>query len=241
MRFFTKEWYNDTLIADMCFQLRKNESASVFSERFFERLYAVEERAYIKYYKRNAKATRTNFSKDDAAREFASNYKENLEFVKANLPEDILADVKDIRVLALGTATHDIAMRITRFCGKKNRLCENAERNYNNASEEADERVGGAVVRRLLSLIGAQIISLDAADDGDVSLTFASVETGKSEKLILKDAVLTESDGDVSGSVIVKYELLTTEDEGFEFSLLLLSDSSSLLTVTYKAASIETE
>jgi len=225
----------------MCFQLRKNEAASVFSDRFFERLYAVEERAYVKYYKRNAKATGVKFDKGDATLEFASNYEENLAFLKANLPEDILADVKDIRVLALGTATHEIAMRITRFCGKKNRLCENVERNYNNTSEEADEKVGGAVARRLLSLVGARIISLDTVEDGDAVLTFSSAETETTDKLILKNATLTESDGDVSGCAIIKYELLTTEDVGFEFSLLVLSGDSSLLTVTFKAISIETE
>jgi len=239
MKYFTKEWYNDTLIADMCFQLRKNESASVFSEKFFQRLYAVEERAYLRYSKRSAKAVRSPFDKEAAAREFAENYKENLAFVKANLPEDILNDVKDVRVLALGTATNDVAMRITRFCGKKNRLCEAAERNYNNASEEADEKIGGAVAACLISLTGATVSSVET-DRENATLIFHPAQSAETKKLTLKNAILTDGeDGSLSGAAIIKYELLMAETGGFEFSILALGKDSELLTTSYLLGGIE--
>ncbi len=237
MRYFTKEWYNDTLIADMCFQLRKTERASVFSESFFQRLYAVEERAYLKYSKRASRASASQYDKDATRREFESNYKENLEFVKANLPSDILDDVKDIRVLALGSATNDIAMRITRFCGKKNRLCEAVSRDYDNASEEADELVGADASRSLISLVGSEIISFSGNGLGDAVLLFSS--DGVEKRLVLKDAALIESDGELSGSCVIKHELLIAEGGGFEFSMLVLSGDSSLLTVTYRTSALE--
>ena len=239
MRFFTKEWYNDTLIADMCFQLRKNESASVFSEKFFLRLYAVEERAYLKYSKRGARAARAAFDKDATVREFAENYNENLEFVKANLPEDILADVKDIRVLALGTATNDIAMRITRFCGKKNRLCEATERSYNNASEEADEKIGGAAASCLISLTGARIAALEKSGD-NATLIFYPAQSAETKRLILKDVVVTDDkDGGLNEASVIKYELLVANEGGFEFSILALGKDSELLTASYRISGIE--
>ncbi len=227
------------MIADMCFQLRKNESASVYSDKFFERLYAVEERAYAKYCKRQARAARVSFDKDAAAREFAENYKENFEFITANLPEDILADVKDLRVLALGTATNDIAMRITRFCGKKNRLCEAAEREYDNASEEADERVGGAVAQRLLSLTGAEIVSVEK-DGENAIFSFRPAESDAILSLTLQNATLKESDGDLLGSAVIKHELLTDSEGGYEFSLLTLTKDSSLSTASYSAQGLLT-
>lgn len=238
MRYFTKEWYNDTMIADMCFQLRKNESASVYSDKFFERLYAVEERAYAKYCKRQARAAKTPFDKNSAALEFAKNYEENLAFVKANLPQEILDDVKDIRVLALGTATHDIAARITRFCGKKNRLCEAAEREYNNASEEADEMIGGATAQKLLALVGAEIVSLESNGE-NATLMFTPAESGEQRSLTLKAVRAAESDGDLAPSTVIKYELLVADEGGLEFSLLALSNGSSVLTATYHIGGIE--
>lgn len=227
------------MIADMCFQLRKNESASVFSEKFFERLYTVEERAYLKYAKRGARAARAAFDKEAASREFAENYKENLAFVKANLPEDILADVKDIRVLALGTATNDMAMRITRFCGKKNRLCEATERSYNNASEEADEKIGGAVASCLISLTGARIAALDK--DGDnATLIFHPAQSAQTKRLTLKDAALTDAaEGSLADAAVIKYELLIADEGGFDFSVLALSKDEELLTTSYRISGIE--
>lgn len=237
MRYFTKEWYNDTLIADMCFQLRKNESASVFSEKFFERLYIVEERAYMKYCKRTARASKTAYDKKAAMLEFAENYEDNLKFIKENLPSEILDDVKDLRVLALGTATHDMAMRITRFCGKKNRLCEAAEREYENASEEADEKIG-ATAQKLLSLIGAKIVSIETNGD-DAILNFNPAQSLETKSVTIKNARLSESDGELAGSAIIKYELLIADEGGFEFSLLTLGEDSTLLTASYVASGLE--
>lgn len=226
------------MIADMCFQLRKNESASVFSEKFFERLYTVEERAYAKYCKRQARAARTAFDKSAAALEFAKNYEDNLAFVKANLPEDILADVKDIRVLALGTATHDIAARITRFCGKKNRLCEAAEREYENACEEADEMIGGATAQKLLSLVGAEINSFETSGE-NATFVFTPAESAEQKVLTLKGVSITESNGDITGAAIIKYEFLIADEGGFEFSLLTLTKDSSVFTASYRVGGVE--
>ncbi len=235
MRYFTKEWYNDTMVADMCFQLRKTERASVLSDTFFEKLYAVEERAYLKFAKRAAKSSHAYFDKDATRKEFADNYRENLEFVKKNLPEDILCDVKDIRVLALGSATHDIAMRITRFCGKKNRQCESIERSYENDSEAADEALGSHA-NALLSLNGSQISSLSHCENGDILLSYSS--NGESTaSLRLKNTELTEGAENIEGMAVVRHEVLLSE-KGFEFSLLLLSDDSSLHTVAYIASEI---
>jgi hypothetical protein len=221
----------------MCFQLRKNESASVYSEKFFEKLYAIEERAYAKYAKRNAKALKQGFDKNAVAEEFANNYKENLEFLKANLPSEILDEVKDLRVLALGTATNDVAMQITRFCGKKNRLCEAVEREYNNASEEADEKISGNVANRLLTLIGSEIVSIENNGE-NATLIFNPAESHETKSITLESATLVESDGSLGGASIVKYELLIAHDGGFEFSILALGKDSSLLTASYKTSTL---
>ena len=227
------------MIADMCFQLRKNESAATFSEKFFERLYTVEERAYAKYCRRQARAAKIGFDKNASRLEFAKNYEDNLAFVRANLPEDILADVKDIRVLALGTATHDVAARITRFCGKKNRLCEAAEREYNNASEEADEMIGGAVAHRLLSLIGAEISSVTCNGE-NATFIFTPAESAESKQFSLKSARLaSEGCDDLVGAAVIKYELLIANEGGFEFSILALGKDSSVLEASYHTSGIE--
>ncbi len=237
MKYFTKEWYKDSLIADMCFQLRKTERAALFSEAFFERLYAVEERAYLKFSKRAAKTYNKPFDKDEAKAEFASNYNENLEFVKETLPDDILCDIKDIRVLALGSVTHDLAMRITRFCGKKNRLCESIERSYDNESEAADEALGKKA-SVFTSLNGSTITSLSFSNDAAVLISFSNPAEETDASFSLINASLTDGDDNISGMTVIRHELLLSADAGFEFSLLLMAKDSSLHTVSYTASDI---
>ena len=73
MRYFTKQWYNEGLVAEMCFQLRKTEKAGELSERFFEKLYEIEKRAYLKHSKRVSKFEKRRFDPVAAAEEFDSN------------------------------------------------------------------------------------------------------------------------------------------------------------------------
>ncbi len=238
MRYFTKEWYIDSLIAEMCFQLRKTEKASVYSDRFFEKLYAIEQKAYIKFQKRYSKISRTAFDERTAIAEFEANFKDNLEFVKSNLPNDILADIADIRVLALGSATTDNAMKITRFCGKKNRLCESVERKYNDASEEADEKLGGAT-KLLFELTGAPVASLESDNEHNITLTTSHEATGTAIKLTFTNAFITECDEEIVGKSILKYELLTREGGKYEFSILTLGEKLRLYVATIESDSIE--
>ncbi len=238
MKYFTKEWYSDLMLSDICFQFRKTERAGEYSDSFFERLYAVEQKAYIKYAKRSARAARLPFDKSAASAEFDGNYKANLEFVKAKLPEDILSDIKDIRVLALGSVTDEMAQRITRLCGKKNRLCEAVERRYNDASEEMDERIGGSTSRALLSLIGSRISSFTI--DGENAKIEALCEEGNTISLTLTGAVNTENDDAFVGSSVLKYELLPADDDKIEFSALSMGDDTSLHTVSFTAKEIKT-
>ncbi len=241
MRYFTKEWYNDLLISDMCFQLRKTEGASVFSEAFFKRLFLIEERAYLRYCKRSAKASKAYFDKEAARAEFASNYEENLNFVKANIPDDILADVKDIRVLALGSTTNDIAMRITRFCGKKNRLCESVEKEYDNISEETDEKTSRDVLNALVNINGSSLLYVKAEGDNRVSVSFVPASSLDEKKISLIEAKELENDIISEEMTVIKHELLLCEDGGVEFSLLLISRSGSIHEISYHASEIVAE
>ncbi len=240
MRYFTKQWYNDTIVAEMCFQFRKTDKAGEYSDKFFERLYAVEKRAFLKYSKRISRASRLPFDSVAAADEFDKNYRDNLEFVQKNLPEEILSEIKDIRVLALGSVTHDMALTITRFCGKLNRQCEAIERKYNDASDEVDERLGGKLSQALLALTGASLSSIEAV--GDDTVIVAQGEAYEL-KLTLEGCSCLECDDGIIGTSVLKHELLVAEndEDGYEFSILSMGSDSSLYTLTYTTQKITAE
>lgn len=240
MKYFTKEWYNDSLVSQMCFSFRKTEKAGVFSEKFFESLYEIERKAYLRHTKRSARFERRSFDTKSASEEFEANYKENLAFVERNLPREILDDIKDIRVLALGSVTHDMAARITRYCGSLNNKCEATIRRYDEATDEVVARFGGCIPALFGELTGSPIASVKIENDL-AYFTTSHEYTGVAVKITLRGAKLIESDDDLSGSIINNYELLNHGDSGFEFSVLSQLDNLTLKTLTFTADSIEIE
>jgi hypothetical protein len=236
MNYFTPEWYNDTIVAEMCFQLRKTGKAAAFSEKFFERLYAVEKRAFLKHSKRAAKFEKRTFDAVTAGEQFDANYEENLAFVKKNLPEELLATVADVRVLALGSADYDVAYAITRYCGQINRKCESVETQYQSELEAIAEKLGWVTVNSLEYLVGAPIASVEQVD-GAVLITTSPEYSGNAYRVELADGVI---DGDARGAVgstIIKHEL-TQSDDGFCLGLLCNDVNSDLFTLTVNAKSV---
>ncbi len=240
MRYFTKEWYNDTVIAEMCFAFRKTQKADAYSDKFFEKLYAIEKKAYLRHCKRAAKFERRKFDPIVSGQEFDANYEENLAFVKANLPDEILSDIKDLRVLALGSVTYEMAARITRYCGQINNKCEATKRRYEEATDEVVDRMGGCIPALFGELEGAPIASVKV-EDGKGTITTSHEYTGTALRISLTGAKLVESDDGLEGAMIHRYELLPSGESGIELSLLAIGDDSSLRTLTFTADLVEIE
>ena len=154
MKYFTKEWYHDTILAEMCFQLKKTSRAAKYSDSFFEYLYKSQKKWFINNQKHVAKFNRTPFDMAAAEAAYEANYNENLEFVKNNIPKEILDKVADIRVLSMGSATGEVVDEITRFCGKVNRKCEKISEDYDEKVEKLAERIGWYKINRLNKMDG---------------------------------------------------------------------------------------
>ena len=240
MRYFTKEWYNDSLVSEMCFNLRKTEKAGEFSEKFFNSLYEVERKAFLRHAKRSARIERKRFDTAIANDEFYNNYNENLEFVKKCLPEEILSEIKDVRILALGSVTYDMAAKITRHCGALHNKCEAVKRRYDEATDALVDKIGGSIPSLYSELWGAPIASV-SIENGSAFVTTSAEYTGVAVKVKMSGASLVECDESIEGCMISNYELLLHENGGFEFSLLALRDSLTLKTLTFTADSIEIE
>ena len=55
MKYFTKEWFDDTILAGMCFQVRKSAKAETFSEKYYLSLYKDQKKWFVKNEKYIAK------------------------------------------------------------------------------------------------------------------------------------------------------------------------------------------
>lgn len=215
MKFFTDEWYHNTLISQMCFSLRKSNRAESFSDKFFEKLYKSESGWYAKHLKRASRFNRIAFDKDAAQAEFDKNYQDNLEFVNT-LPKEIIEKIADIRVFALGTVSYDIYDELTRFCGRLNRECEAVQSKYDDSLEDVAEVIGWTPINMLNMLAEAEITSVKHEND---ALTIESTE----RVIVLNGADPCES---LVGARVIAFEVTRADEDG-RFCLGLLCENKN--------------
>jgi len=236
MKYFTPAWYNDTVVSEIYTQLRKTQNAAEFSEKFYEKLRKIEQRAFLRYSKRIARFNREKLDVDAVLKQFDANYEENLAFIKVNLPEDILTKVKDIRVLALGSAEYDVAAQIERFCGEVSRRCRAIESSYDEQLQEVANVVGRTTVNLLDALVGSSVASIKTEDDC-ITIVASPENADVSYTVDLTGGAVLSTRDNVMGALIVQHEL-TIDGDKLAFGLLCLDESSNAFSVEFSAQSV---
>lgn len=240
MKYFTEEWHRDTILAEMCFQVRKNSKASKFSEKYFQLLYADQKKWYIRHLKHAARFMREKFDADKAGAEFDANYHENLEFVQNSLPLSILNNVKDIRVLALGVAEHDVVQEITRFCGQVNRRCESVRAEYDRTLEELAEEIGWYKINSLNMLANAPVEKIDG--ENTIVIETSNIYTDIACRVIFTDAQTQGIFEEIVGSTVRYFEILKGENEKkYQLNMLCERSDGSFVSLSIQMNDIDIE
>lgn len=241
MRYFTKDWYNDTVLAEMCFQIKSSHKAEKFDEKYFQSLYNAQKSWFVRNEKRTAKYSGTKFDKEMAEAKFEADFNENLEYAKTKLPADIISSVADVRLLGLGIAAYDVLQAIVRYCGQVNRKCEAIKSEYEDENEKLAEKIGWYKINTLNLITNACIISAEQVGN-DFVLTTSADYTGVACKVTLTSATdISVGDGLV-GSAPLLIELLPTEKEGeLELNLLCSTEDGKSVEFSARACDIETE
>lgn len=235
MKYFTKDWYRDSLASDICFQLKSSAKAAKFSEKYFSSLYSDQEKWSLRQSKRMNRAT---FNAETAREEFKKNYEENLAFVKASIPEDILKKAPDVRLLALGVADSDTLQSIALHCGRLARRCEKVQNDYDERLESLAEEIGWLKINTLNLIIGAPVVS--ALRDGEHYVIETSADnTDIACRLQLSNADVTSSD-DIIGAIILQLEILR-EGDNLEINLLCEEKNGGLCEFSATVSDLENE
>ncbi len=229
MKYFTKEWFADTILAEMCFQVRKSSKAAKFSEKYYLSLYKEQKKWFIKNEKFIAKHNKVKFDPVAAEAAFEANNAENLDYVKANLPQEILDRVADIRVLALGSAESQIVDDITRFCGRVNARCEATAETYNAEVEKLAENIGWEKINLLERLVGAKIELCEAFGASNFAFATDKEYTDIPCRVDLIDAKIITCDEGLVGSAVANFEILPQENGCLTFSALCQELDGTLL------------
>ena len=239
MKYFTKEWYADTILADMCFQLKKSSKAEKFNEKYFLSLYNAQKKWFIRSEKYIAKHNKTTFDIASAEANFEANHLENLEYVKANIPQSTLEKVADIRVLALGSASAEVVDEIVKYCGQVDRRCEKVSDEYDAEVEKLAESIGWEKINMLNRISNSAIEIARLEDNGNFVFATSAEYTGVSCRVDLIEAKVLTCDDGLIGSAVAHFEILRAENGALVFSALCQKLDGSLIEFSAEMTDLE--
>ena len=166
MKYFTKDWYSRMQKTNLHILLRVDERCRNYNDELYLEFYNKEKDKYLKtmsFYEdfeefcklmKNVDPTFNELEEIDKKRKFlefrdeqleglslSETFDKKIEFainnLKEKLSEDILKDVVDIRILALGYTTSDIYTRIESFCEENDKFVNEQILEYANYEKEA--------------------------------------------------------------------------------------------------------
>ena len=274
MRCFTEEWYQVAQFMDFYENLEESEQAAVFSEAYFQVLYALREADMLEMQKllpgmafeemfgiseetfsefedaatqyQQAKETFEHMKKNrgpfDEVKEkenFAAFFQGQIRTLQENLPPEILNEVADIRVLALGAATAPVIEEITMFCEACRDAVYEIEENYSKYWDKFLKTHPDSFVQDF-SLQDSVILNLEQAEDQIVLHMDCALSTTKCSAIHLHHAKLGTCEELPERAQWLMDELY--EENGiYELHILMAQheDESALRELTIQAEQIQ--
>lgn len=228
MKYFTKEWYMDCQRTGLHYGLEESAQAASFSEDYFQKLYARRLKERIAFEEQRVREWNTPVDAQllsstriqEIGAQFSQALQHNVQYQKVMLPEGILRDVADIRVLALDEATKANIRRIRAFSKDKDRAMKRTLSRYNFYYKLNR--------RRLLRYMNEEPdlhdcdITRAGFEGGDFVLEF-DYSGGFSDivKLIFKNARIIKNDGEIVHTSWEYDEAYLTKQNKIEFHALL--------------------
>ncbi len=230
MKYFDIEYVKTKNLSEFCFTLTKSSAAARFSEEYYGSLYRKCLKEYQNETKRICRFLKKPYDKELSASEFTLSNTENLEYVKQNLPKDILDSVADVRVLALGAASPEVFDKITSFCGKLYRKCRETENLYESELEKVKNKFGAEKTDTLLKYLFAT--PKDAYTEGNsLIITVDSDNTSD----VLNKRIILDSPADIMGidyvgQTVCQVELLPEENDSMHLNCLFYQPKDGIYT-----------
>jgi len=236
MRYLTKEWYLDCQRTNFGFGFTADARAAGCDEMFYNDLYREQERAYIADQRevhnldpfflleisgeekndamQQAFENRAPFSEEDCRAEFAARQQYYLQELNTLLPPEILAQVPDLRVLALGVCSPELAGVLEEFAAAAQARVDAALEAA--AAAQQAEPIPPEIEDHIC-LHDASITAF--AVDKDVTMSFTPCFT-EDHQVVFHDAQILKLEGELVGAQWL-YEEVYAVEGGYELHALL--------------------
>ena len=221
MKYFTKEWYEMCQNANWHLNMSVSKNAEEFSEEYYKDLYTRRRRAFVKDQKDAAEVLGETFSKAKAEVAFMNQHEAMVKRMEESIPETILAEVADTRVLALDIATKEVRQKLKAWCE------QNAK-----AADEMIKAYDGLALEE--SLHDSMLKTMEMKAE---TLTF-KLECSAVKKVVFKNYKMLEQGGYILGATWLNQEVYETEG-GKEYHILLMKKDGKLAYLTVFAEEIE--
>lgn len=162
------------------------------------------------------------YDEEKLTKQFEENHLYSIEFLKRNLPKDILEDVADIRVLALDKASKGIKKRIEKYCKENEKRTEKVIKEYHKYFEKIENEIPNKILENY-DFHDCEIISIEKIGDDilfnlDNSGGFTDIN-----KIIYRNGKIIENNLEESSYWI--YDEMYILDEGYEFHIGISSSN----------------
>ena len=221
MKYFTKEWYEMCQNSGWHLNMSVSKNAEEFNEDYYKDLYTRRRRAFVKEQKEVAEVLGEEFSKVKAEVEFMNQHEATVKRMEASIPQDILAEVADTRVLALDIATKEVRQKLKAWC----------EQNKKEADAKAAAYDGLTLAENLHDAV---IRTMEMKAE---TLTF-KLECSDVKKVVFRNHKVLEQGGYILGATWLYLEVYEAEG-GREYHALLWKKDGKLAEMTVFAEDIE--
>ena len=221
MKYFTKEWYTLCQNSSWHLNMSVSKNAEEFNEDYYKDLYTRRRRAFVKEQKEVAEVLGEEFSKAKAEVQFMENHERTVKSMEESIPQNILAEVADTRVLALDIATKEVRQKLKAWCEQNKKEADAKVAVYDGLQME--ENLHDAVIRTMEMKADTLTFKLDCADV---------------KKVVFKNYKVLEQGGYVLGATWLYQEVYEAEG-GREYHALLMKKDGKLAEMTVFAEEIE--
>jgi len=234
MKYFTKEWYEVCQNSGWHLNMSVSKNAEEFNEEYYKDLYTRRRRAFVKEEKEVAEVLGEEFSKGKAEQEFLRRHEDMVKRMEENIPQNILAEVADTRVLALDIATKEVRQKLKAWCeGNMKEMHRVTDLYWKQVCPELKDAVGEEIQKNF-NFHDAVIRSMEMKEG---TLTFR-MEDSDVKKVIFKNYKILEQDGYLLGATWLYQEVYAVEG-GNEYHGLLWKNGGKLAYLTIQAEDIE--
>ncbi len=184
-------------------------------------------------------ALRRERTPEEIEASFRAEWEERMAELSAVLPQEILDQVADIRVLALGESTREVKRAIARFCRQNEAKVEQANRAYNEYLDRKERRYPPELLEEY-GFSDWQVTGLAwKGEDLELRLSEGDWEGAETCAVLYRAAGVLEQEREPVGARWLAEELYPVPGGGFECHTLLEKGEGEYFYFTLRAASIE--